>query len=210
MAKRRWYKNIWTDKIAYIEPNSDGTFSLWDATGCIGYVTKCELAKHWQACAVRDLRAGIEEGPMTTYHTDPNAGLPAPSDAELAAADTLRRNKARRMAQQVKLDFDQFTASIGITVDYAGWCAFCKDAKWSPMTRDAWWTWLDRYLMSRDAKDQADTPDFVDRLNTRVERGQASEQELAKICGVEIDDLYADLHDDSTDERHDPHLDALI
>lgn len=87
---------------------------------------------------------------------DPGYKVERGTDHALAAADA--RNLARRQALQTRLDFDQFTAEIGYTINYAGWCDYCKDAKLTATcSRRRWWVWLDRFLKDQDAKDLRNT-----------------------------------------------------
>lgn len=90
---------------------------------------------------------------MTTYHTDPCAGLSAPSDAELTSLDRAHN------AMDGKLNFNQFTRLIGLTYSRARFHRYIDGAGLAG-TRQAtkeWWTWYGRMLKDADAKDQHDT-----------------------------------------------------
>jgi len=90
---------------------------------------------------------------MTTYHTDPNAGLPAPSDFELEAADRARA------AEDGKFTFNQFTREIGLTRWRGVFHRYIKAAGLAGTSQTCadWWTWFGRMLKEQDAIDQAAT-----------------------------------------------------
>jgi len=96
---------------------------------------------------------------MTTFHTDPNAGLPAPSDIELIVADNLRYTVQVHQG----ITFNQFAAILArrdISCTFCRWDWFYYAVECSydgQASLDQWWKWWHEFTAEKDERDQADT-----------------------------------------------------
>ena len=78
---------------------------------------------------------------MTTFHTDPNAGLPAPSDCEFEPTP--------------KIPFNRAVTLLGITHEREQFHSFVAGA--GPFTMDGWHAVFETFVRQNDEADLFDT-----------------------------------------------------